>query len=147
VPRGSQFTEPRGTQAPDPRGIGPRGHEILDIIDRHWKHKRLELGAAVFVLHSQFLRATTLHPTRFKPTTGRRAKRSIPCWLFTNTPNRRGWDAPGGRGATGTRSGGPTTSVLPDTLDEHGDDDLDGDEAEHLVFIDGGVRVKTGAPK
>jgi hypothetical protein len=37
--------------------------------------------------------------------------------------------------------------VLPDTLDEHGDDALDGDEAEHLVFIDVVVRVETGAPR
>ena len=37
--------------------------------------------------------------------------------------------------------------LLPDTLDEHGDDTLGGDEAERFVFIDGGVRVETGAPK
>jgi hypothetical protein len=37
--------------------------------------------------------------------------------------------------------------VLPDTLDEHGDDALDGDETGRFVFIDGVVRVKKGAPK
>lgn len=36
---------------------------------------------------------------------------------------------------------------MPDTLDEDGDDALDGDETERLVFIEVGVRVETGAPK
>jgi hypothetical protein len=34
--------------------------------------------------------------------------------------------------------------VLPDTLDEDGDDALVGDETGHLVFIDAVVRVKKG---
>ena len=36
---------------------------------------------------------------------------------------------------------------MPDTLDEHGGDALDGDEIARLVLIEVGVNVGTGAPK